>query len=260
MSSEYFADESYEWLYKFERYNFWYRVRNQILFSWINQYLPNGVRFLEIGCGTGFVSSTLKKYYENDCADISLEALKYCRFNDAGHNYFQLNLCDTDFESRINLAQYSGIGLFDVIEHIDDDKSVLKKIHTLMVPGGYLFITVPANQKLWSDWDEFTCHKRRYSMNEFIVLIKDAGFSIERVSYFMFILYPFVRLSRMPSIENFIKTLHFNENIQKSIHETLGKHSILNECFYYLFSIEISLLKYHNLPFGSSIICVAKKK
>jgi len=260
MTSEYFADESYEWLYKFERYNFWYRVRNQILFSWINQYLPNGAKFLEIGCGTGFVSSTLKKYYDNDCADISSEALKYCRLNDAGHNYFQLNLCDTDFESRISLAKYSGIGLFDVIEHIDDDKSVLKKIHNLMITGGYLFITVPANQKLWSDWDEYTCHKRRYSMDEFIELVKDAGFSIERVSYFMFVLYPFVRLSRMPSIENFIKSLHFNENIQKSIHETLGKHSILNECFYYLFSIEIFLLKYFNLPFGSSIICVAKKK
>jgi hypothetical protein len=63
----------------------------------------------------------------------------------------------------------------------------------------------------------------------------------------------------MPSIEKLIKMFHFNENIQKSIHETLGKHSILNECFYYLFSVEISLLKYLNLPFGSSIICVAKK-
>ena len=76
MSSEYFADESYEWLYKFERYNFWYRVRNQILLSWVNLYLPNGAKFLEIGCGTGFVSSTLKKYFDNDCADISLEVFE----------------------------------------------------------------------------------------------------------------------------------------------------------------------------------------
>jgi SAM-dependent methyltransferase len=260
MPSKYFADESYEWLYKFERYNFWYRVRNQILFSWIRQYLPKGASFLEIGCGTGFVSSILKIYYNNDCADISPESLKYCRLNNAGHNYFQFNLCDADFESQINLTQYEGIGLFDVIEHIDNDEAVLKKINNLMTSGGYLFVTVPANQKLWSDWDEFTCHKRRYSLEKFILLIKDAGFSIERVSYFMCVLYPIIRLSRLPQIEKIIKKVSLNDNIQKNIHEILGKHAILNECFYYLFAIEIPILKYFNLPFGSSIICVAKKK
>jgi SAM-dependent methyltransferase len=260
MQSKYFEEESYEWLERFERENFWYRIRNEILLSWINQYILKGSKFLEIGCGTGFVSQSIKENYDNDCADVSGEALSYCRNKNAAHNYYQIDLCDEDLGSRIDISQYAGIGLFDVIEHIEEDEKALRNINRLMAPDALLFMTVPANRELWSEWDEYTCHKRRYSKKDFVQLLNRSGFRIERMSFFMCILYPLVRISRVAAVEKRIKSSSPGDNIQKTIHYIIGEHSDLNRVLYSFFKIEVSLLNYTNLPFGVSIICVASKK
>src|SRR5262245_37315921 len=53
------------------------------------------------------------------------------------------------------------IGMFDVLEHIQDDIGALRDIRSLLDPDGALLLTVPAHASLWSYFDEASRHCRR---------------------------------------------------------------------------------------------------
>ncbi len=167
-------------------------MRNKIIGNVITRYLSPQSRILEVGCGTGYVSRYLKKMgYHVECADLFFNALQFCKERDAGDPYYQFNLSDQLF-----IEEFDGICAFDVLEHIDDDDTVLKNIHDALKPGGTLFITVPADKRLWSAMDIYSEHKRRYSLKELREKIERNGFKVIKMSYFMTLLYPFILLSR----------------------------------------------------------------
>ena len=53
--------------------------------------------------------------------------------------------------------------MFDVIEHIEDDRAAVAQVHRILKPGGLFFLTVPAYNWLWSGADVDALHFRRYS-------------------------------------------------------------------------------------------------
>jgi SAM-dependent methyltransferase len=217
-----------------------------------------GSKIIEGGCGTGFVSSYLEKLgYDINCADLSLQGLNYCKKRDAGNSYYQFNMYDALFYEH-----YDGVCAFDVIEHIDDDQLVLQNMNKALKAGGFIFVTVPANKKLWSEIDEFSKHKRRYNLVELKDKIENAGFKIMRISYFMTILFPFmwIYVSRFRFLRN---TSVSKDEIEISSEKALcglNLNPILNAIFFYIFRLETYLLNHINLPFGSSLLCVAQKK
>jgi SAM-dependent methyltransferase len=75
------------------------------------------------------------------------------------------------------------IGLFDVLEHIEDDSGFLHSIYRLLIPGGRFYLTVPAYRFLWSDADEYAGHRRRYTLKALTAILQQAGFSIEYSTY-----------------------------------------------------------------------------
>ena len=248
--TNFFPDDSFSRLYDAENTNFWFRVRNIIIGNALKKYLPTETKIMEIGCGTGFVSSYLKKLrYNVDCAELHLSGLKYCKKRRAGTNYYQFNVYDELFYNH-----YDGICAFDVIEHLDNDKLALKNMHSALKKGGFLFITVPANKKLWSKNDEYAKHKRRYN----IVALKDiikGRFEIIRIRYFMTFLYPFIYISR-----RLLLNRSANDDIEEQISNELQINPLLNSIFFNIFRLESYLLNYVNLPFGSSLLCIAQKR
>jgi len=247
----FFPEESFSDLYNSENNNFWFKVRNKIIKFFILKYIPDKkCKILDIGCGTGYVSRSIKDMgYSVDCLDIFLEAIKFCIKRNAGNEYYILNLYDMPFSEHYDL-----ICAFDVIEHIDDDCKVLKNIHSALKKDGQVLITVPANKNLWSKIDIYSGHKRRYTKEELRKKIEDAGFEISRASYFMTLLFPFIYISRLR-----YKNLKDSEENDNSLNE-LSINPILNTIFYLIFNVESYLIKYINLSFGSSIICLARKR
>ena len=77
------------------------------------------------------------------------------------------------------------IGLFDVLEHLADDRGVLSKAFELLTPGGPLLMTVPAHPSLWSYADEASSHYRRYRPADLDAKLTAAGFHVEFLSQFM---------------------------------------------------------------------------
>jgi SAM-dependent methyltransferase len=76
----------------------------------------------------------------------------------------------------------------DVIEHVADHEAALAELWRVTAPGGYLLLTVPAYQSLWSAHDEANQHFRRYRLGTLRPLALAGGWEIKRTSYFNSIL------------------------------------------------------------------------
>lgn len=76
----------------------------------------------------------------------------------------------------------------DVFEHIEDDFSAIRNLHSHLSEGAQIFITVPSFQFLWSSHDIHNQHFRRYSMKQLIDLLESNGFKIDNKRYWNSIL------------------------------------------------------------------------
>src|SRR4030095_3522584 len=72
----------------------------------------------------------------------------------------------------------------NVLEHIENDRAVLKALHETVPDGCRLVILVPFNQKLFSDFDRALGHFRRYETGELESKLREAGFEVQEQFFF----------------------------------------------------------------------------
>jgi len=87
---------------------------------------------------------------------------------------------------------YGLVLMLDVLEHVDDDRGALRDtVSSFLAPGGWLLVSVPAGELLFSRHDELLGHKRRYTPARLRALVEDAGLAIvERGELFSSLLAP----------------------------------------------------------------------
>lgn len=238
---EYFAELS-----QLEADNFWFRARNELILWAINKYKSNATSFLEVGCGTGFVLSGIAsanprlKLYGSE---IFIAGLPHAIKRVPSAHFMQM-----DGRSIPFVKEFDSIGLFDVLEHIQEDEIVLNQLYKSLKNEGVLFITVPQHPWLWSYTDEIACHVRRYKKNEIEEKVKGAGFEILRSTSFVSILLPMMILSRM-----------FQKN-KKGHSGELNLNKYLNKLLFRLMMLDVYGVKLGlNYPIGGSRIIIAKK-
>lgn len=250
-----YPKEVYELLYETESKHFWFEGRNRIIGSFIRDVLkqPKEVNFLEVGCGTGYVLSYLESLgYKMTGLDMHLAGLRFARKRSKS-----VKLVCSDIRNKKFKGKFDAIGLFDVIEHISDHERLLNDCAKRLKSDGYLFITVPADMKLWSAIDEISGHKRRYTIPQIQSILAKLGFSVIKISYFNTLLYPTQFLFR--------KSLGVrNRNIIKDttlqLKESFDSNSLLNILGKISLYVESVLLKKLSFPYGASIIATARKK
>jgi SAM-dependent methyltransferase len=184
----------FEPLFEVEDRHFWFRSRRRCIAA-ATRLIPEGSvhDIIEHGCGTGFILAELKRLFPNaqvTGADLFAEGLAFARRRFAG-TLVQADLFSCDFRSAFDL-----IGLFDVLEHLDDDLAALRALREQLRPGGRLLLTVPAHQMLWSDYDVASGHCRRYSRPQLEARLSAAGFRVEYCTAFMFVLLPLLLARR----------------------------------------------------------------
>ncbi len=86
-------------------------------------------------------------------------------------------------------APFDRIFLLDVLEHVEQESTLLQQLKTFLKQDGQLVITVPAFQFLFSDHDIFLRHFRRYRKPELQKVLTENGFTVERIHYFYFSLF-----------------------------------------------------------------------
>jgi SAM-dependent methyltransferase len=77
-------------------------------------------------------------------------------------------------------ATFDLVGIFEVLEHVDEDVALLREIARIAKPGAVLAASVPLGKRHMSAWDEYAGHVRRYEPAELREKLEDACFTIER--------------------------------------------------------------------------------
>ena len=248
--SEGFEAEHFSELVKVEAGSFWFRARNKLIIWGLKKYFPHMKNFLEIGCGTGFVLSAI----ENSFSDLDLygseiftAGLGYAKERVAKVNLFQMDARNIPFREEFDV-----IGIFDVLEHIEQDTKVLEMIYRALKPGGGVIVTVPQHRFLWSKYDEFSRHIRRYSRKELILKVKSAGFKIILVTSFVSLLLPLVIASRL------------RWRVSEKEYDSMSQYNLgefMNNLLEQVLLFELMLIKIGiRFSFGSSLLLVAYKE
>lgn len=245
-----FKPESFAELARYEEGSFWFRARNNLILWAVERHAPKFRNMLEIGCGTGFVLSALAHRFPEarfTGSEIFTRGLQF-----AAQRAPKARLYQMDARAIGHRDEFDVIGAFDVLEHIAEDKIVLKEIHKALLPGGILVLTVPQHGWLWSHSDDYACHQRRYTAAELTHKLKETGFTIIRSTSFVSLLLPAMLLSRFlqrrTTLEDFDPSAEFRLN------------PVLNAVFFRLMQIEIFFIRAGlSLPLGGSRLVVARK-
>jgi SAM-dependent methyltransferase len=72
----------------------------------------------------------------------------------------------------------------DIIEHVDDDDGALSEVSRIAKPGGTLLISVPLHPALWTSFDDFVGHKRRYDPSQLLAKLARHHLIVERSAVF----------------------------------------------------------------------------
>jgi SAM-dependent methyltransferase len=138
------------------------------------QSFKGNLTVLDVGCGDGYISRELFKIsgVENIiCLDIHLSEKQIQEFSRQGKKIVYINKY-----SEIDGQLFDLILLLDILEHVEDDKTFLSDIvQEHLNVNGYILITVPAFQLLYSAHDRYLKHCRRYNIKDIIYIVHSAG-------------------------------------------------------------------------------------
>lgn len=190
-----FRPEVFEQLAGLEARNFWFRARNRLILWALKKHFPDMRRYLEIGCGTGYVLRGVAQAYP--AADLVGSEVFSAGLPYAASRVGRAELLQMDARAIPYVDEFDLIGAFDVIEHIAEDEAVLAAMRHALRPGGGVAITVPQHTWLWSRADDHACHVRRYKVGEMREKLIRAGFSIVLDTSFVSLLLPAMLMSRL---------------------------------------------------------------
>jgi hypothetical protein len=147
--------------------------------------------------------------------------------------------------------------MFDVLEHIAEERETLLSLREMLVPGGRLILTVPAHQSLWSHFDEAAHHCRRYSTAQIRKTLAETGFEIEFTSHFMACIFPLVWAFRKIGG---LRGSGTPEEARKLTMQEFRVIPVINGLLTSLMTLEARwVARGHHLPFGTSLVVVARR-
>lgn len=244
--------EVYDRFYTAEDSHWWFRARRRLIASVLERLYPGGeLDIVDMGCGTGGMTQMLARFGRVTGVDEAAEAREYCARRGVR------DVVSLDEWGRTDTL-YDLATAFDVIEHVEDDLGFVVGLHERIKPGGRIVVTVPAYQVLWSAFDEMNHHERRYTRGPLAKLLGEAGFLVERASYFNTILFAPVAATRFADKIVRPPTSH-GEDRRKTL-DRWFKVGPMNGILEALFALERHWLGRNNFAFGSSILAVGKKK
>jgi len=227
----------------YEDRHWWFLGRRSIIKKVLDDLsLPNKARILEVGCGTGGNLSLLSQYGEVFGVELDAFARNVALNRHIGSILPGSLPHDIPYQDDL----FDLIVLLDVLEHVEEDGLSVAQLFKKQNPGGYLLITVPAFPALWSAHDESHHHKRRYIFKTLVPILNEAHYNIVFHSYMNTILFPIIASLRM------IKRSHGSDDL-------FMPPNILNNLLYKIFAIERHLLNLVSLPFGTSLLVLARR-
>ncbi len=239
----------YKTLYEIENEHWWHIALHDLVEHYIAQK-GSGLKIFDAGCGTGGLMQTLEKYGVVEGIDGSDEAIDFCM----KRGLKKVRLLDLN-AWKSEPDHYDAIICMDVLCHesIKDDLQMIKNFHAGLKPGGKLILNLPAFNYLMRDHDIVVKTVRRYRKKNFLDKIEHIGFSFEKVSYRLPLL--FVILLVLKCCRFFSPPKKKAESDLKNMPPLINR-MLLNANLFENWMIKNNV----SFPFGSSLFIAARKK
>jgi SAM-dependent methyltransferase len=243
--------------FEVEDRSFWFRHRNACIDEMVRNFPPEGKGpIFDVGGGNGFVAKGLM-----DAGwDVLLVEPGPAGARNAKKRGLPHVICATTHSAGFQSGTLPAIGVFDVVEHIENDIPFLRHLNDLLVPGGVLYLTVPAFQTLWSHEDIDAGHYRRYSLKQIEKKLSEAGFIISYATYIFQCLVVAVGIFRvLPFRLGLLR--REKKTLQQTRQDHVLKEGMVSKIISNLLDRELGIIEKQGvLPFGGSCMVAARKK
>lgn len=237
----------YDELSKQEKTHWWFISRRAITYTLLSGVtLPKSPMILDVGCGSGGNLPMLKTFGNVFATELHEPALKLSRRRKIGTIEFGMLPGEIPFDD----LTFDLVTLFDVLEHVDDDRASLAALAERMNPGAVICLTVPAYQWLFSRLDREHHHFRRYGKRELKERLIEAGLQVQTISHWNCLLLPAAILVRILEKIGTKREYSLGTRIPKPW---------LNKWLRKIVSAERHIIPHMPLPFGLSLIAIARK-
>lgn len=241
----------YESLDRVERRHWYYAGKREIVSFWIRQCKPLDATstLLDFGAGTGLFASEFLNKCQVRVYDTQTESQEFLR------RRFPAECVLDTTAPGIPLPNdfLDCVTALDVLEHLNEDAMAVSEFHRVLRPTGLAVITVPADMKLWSDWDVTLLHHRRYDRRQLVDLFDAKKWEIIRVTYTNIFAYPAVYLLRQ------LRRLRATPAAQGNRAEDRVPGPWLNRLLQFLYTSPAKTRWFHP-PFGVALLIVARKR
>jgi SAM-dependent methyltransferase len=181
--------EQYAIMARREAHHWWYAGMRRVALAVLDHALAGrtGLRILDAGCGTGGTTAELRRFGEVTGVDLAWEALGPARSRGlsalARGSVERLPFRDETFDAATS---------FEVVYHLGvaNDMLALREVRRVLKRRGLFLLRVPAHDWLRGEHDRLVHTRHRYSRDELVSKLTEAGFDVERVSWANSVLFP----------------------------------------------------------------------
>jgi SAM-dependent methyltransferase len=219
----------------------WYRARADLLEAALGDFLGSPDRMLDVGSADGPSVAWMRTEGQRVTVDVDPRGLA------PGDG-----VCASALALPFPDATFDVVGAFDVVEHLEPESAALAELGRVVVPGGWLLLSVPAYQWAWTDHDVRAGHHRRYTRPRLRAAVEASGFDVRRCTYGFAGVFPFFAAERLA------RRLRRRE---PSASDGLPQVSpMVDRVLTGLSRAESRALRRRDLPFGSSVFLAARRR
>jgi SAM-dependent methyltransferase len=235
-----------------EARHWWFRARRRVVEAVLARVLvPSGNTLIELGSGTGGNLAMLSGFGQIWAVEPDAEARALAALA-APWAQQRASLAELPEGSRFDAAL-----LLDVLEHLDDPAGDLRRLARLLAPGAPVLVTVPAHPLLFGEHDRYLHHRRRYTRRLLRTHLETAGLVVERIT-------PINAVSLAPAAVARLAEAALAHLAQPGKRGGAAARGMgvppapLNRALEAVFAAERLLLPHGNVPFGLSLLALAR--
>jgi SAM-dependent methyltransferase len=239
--------------YRAEHDHFWFKGLRAFVTPILDRVAAGrtDLRVLDCGCGTGYNLELLGRYGAAHGFDVTRLGLRFAMTHYARNGLVQASVTRIPYRS----AQFDLLTSFDVLVCLDEagEGLALSEFYRVLKPGGSVLINVAALELLRGTHSVVAVETRRYDRRMMRAGLERAGFVVDRLTYTNCLLFPLVLPVRLFQRAMGLPTLEETSNdLELPV-------APVNAAFSGVLAAEAWLLRYVDMPVGSSLLALAHK-
>ncbi len=224
--------------------HWWFRNKATFVSLLIRRFSSGAGWLIDVGAGSGGVTAMLGWPPDRTLAlDGNAQLMK----TSSQRHAMMTVVCDAASVPVVTGAA-NVVCALDVIEHVADPCALLREVARFVAPDGCVIVSVPAHPWLWSEADDLLGHVRRYTRRALRRDLERSGLEVVWISHvFSWLTLPVLLRRRKGG---------------GSVEHSLGLDAsspLIGWASMVLTRVEALVVRWVSLPFGTSVLCVARR-